>query len=81
MGPLGMPEIIMILVMLLMLVVPVGVILALIWYFTKGKKPPQLPPMPASPQQRLLEIDDLRAKGLISEAEHEEHRRKILGGV
>ncbi len=76
-----MPEIVMILIMLLMLAVPVGVVLALVWYFTMRKKPPQLTPMAASPQQRLLEIDELRSKGLISEAEYEEGRRRILGGV
>jgi hypothetical protein len=81
MGPLGMPEIIMIFVVLIMLAIPVGIAIVLIWYFSSRSKPPQLPQGPKSIQERLSEIDGLRSRNLISEAEHDEKRRQILGDI
>ncbi len=36
---------------------------------------------PKSPVERLRELDELRAKGLITVAEHEAQKKRILGGV
>jgi len=76
-----MPEIIMIFVVLVMLAISVGVVIALIWYFSSRSKPPQLLHGSKSIQQRLSEIDGLRSQNLISEAEHEEKRRQILSDI
>jgi hypothetical protein len=81
MGPLGMPEIFMIFVVLIMLAIPVGIAIVLIWYFSSRNKPPQLPQGSRSIEERLSEIDGLRARNLISEAEHDEKRRQILGDI
>jgi flagellar basal body-associated protein FliL len=84
MGPLGMAEIIMIIVVLIMIAITIGIILALVWYFSSRSKPPQLiqaPQVPKSIPERLSEIDGLRSQNLISEAEHEEKRRHILGEI
>ncbi|MEO7339681.1 MAG: hypothetical protein ABI073_02285 [Luteolibacter sp.] len=70
----------MIFIVLAMLALPVGVAIALIWFFSSRNKPPQYPQGPGI-QERLLEIDALRAKNLISDAEHEEKRKQILNGV
>jgi hypothetical protein len=81
MGPIGMPEIVMIFMVLVMLAIPVGIVVALIWYFSSRRKPPHLPQGPKSIQERLSEIDDLRSHDLISDAEHEEKRRQIISGI
>jgi len=81
MGPIGMPEIIMIFIVIFLLAVPVGGVIALVWYFFSRKRPPQFPQGPKSVQERLSEIDDLRSRNLISEAEHEEKRKQILSAI
>ncbi len=87
-GPLGGPEIIMILLVLVLLVAPAVVIVAVVLYLDRKKRgtyaasPP--PPLPASlppAQARLQELDSLKAQGLVSEAEYEEKRKQILGGL
>jgi hypothetical protein len=81
MGQIGMPEIIVIFIVLAMIAIPICLALGLIWYFSSRKKEPQMAPDPGSAQDRLLELESLRSKGLISDAEHEEKRRKILSGI
>ncbi len=81
MGPLGMPEIIMILVVLIMLAIPVGIVVGLVWYFSSRSKPTQLLQVPKSIEERLSEIDGLRSQNFISEAEYEEKRRHILSDI
>ncbi len=84
MGPIGMPEIIMIFVVLIMLAIPVGIVVALVWYFSSRSKSPQLtqpPQILRDTQERLAEIDSLRSQNLISESEYEERRRQILSGI
>lgn len=83
-GPIGGPEIIMILVVLFLLAVPVVIVVAVLMMSNSRNKGP-LPPMPPPPlpsvESRLAEIDSLRARNLISEAEHEEKRKQIIGGI
>ena len=76
-----MPEIVMIFVTLLILAVPVVIGIAIIWYFTSRSKSPQAVARPPSIQDRLQELDALRAKNLITEAEHEERRKQIINGI
>lgn len=74
----------MIFVMLIILAIPVGIVIALVRYFSSRSKPPQLiqpPQVPKSIQERLSEIDGLRSQNLLSEAEYEEKRRHILSGI
>jgi hypothetical protein len=84
MGPIGLPELIMILAVLIMLAIPVGFVIALAWYFSSFSKQPH----PAQPtqlirntQERLSEIDGLRSQNLISENEYEERRGQILSDI
>ena len=84
-GPIGGPEIIMI---LLVIGIPVGIVVVVLLIVKASSGNTQAPyPMSAappplpSPQSRLLEIDSLKEQGLISEAEHAETRRKILEGI
>jgi len=75
---------IMIFVMLILLAIPAGIVIALVWYFSSRSRPPQMiqpPQVPKSIQERLSEIDGLRSRNLISEAEYEEKRRQILSGI
>lgn len=84
MGPLGMPEMIMIFVVLIMLCVPVAIAAALLWYFVLRRKPQhyaQAPQIGRSTQERLSEIDNLRSQNLISETEHAEKRKRILDEI
>lgn len=84
MGPIGIPELIMIFVVLIMLAIPVGIIIAFVWYFSSRSKPPQVtqpPQVLRSTHDRLLEIDSLRSQNLISETEYEERRRQIISGI
>ena len=77
---LGFQEIIVIVLMLAMLTIPAIITLLVVWYFLLRRKSPPSPPTPASIQDRLLEIDSLRSKNLISDIEYEEKRRQILNG-
>ena len=79
-----MPELIMISVVLMMLTIPVGIVIALVWYYSSRSKqtqPTQPPQVPKNIQERLSEIDYLRSQNLISETEYEEGRRYILNGI
>lgn len=76
-----MPEIVMIFIVLALLAVPVVIVIGLVWYFGSRNKPPQLPPGSSRPQDRLAELDALRSRNLISDAEHEEKRRQILRDI
>ena len=82
MGPIGMPE--MIVISIVLLAIPAGIVIALVWYFSLRRKPSQLaqpPQIPKSIQDRLLEIDGLRSQNLISETEYEEKRKQILSSI
>lgn len=76
-----MPEFIMILIMIVILAIPSGIIVAVVWYFSARTKAAQAPPMRASIQDRLLELDALRSKNLISNVEYEEKRRQLLAEI
>lgn len=80
MGSLGMPELIMMAIVLLLLAVPVGIVI-LVVTLSRRKRAPQFPSCAPSAQERLLAIDDLRARNLLSEAEHAEQRQRISGGL
>ena len=75
----------MIFVVLILLALPAGIAIVLLWYFyLKRNKPPQPtqpPQVPRSTQDRLSELDGLRSQKLISETEYEERRRHILSGI
>lgn len=75
------PEVIVILVALIMLAIPPGIVIALVWYFCFRSKAPQQAQGPRGIQERLSEIDGLRSRNLISAAEHEDKRRQILSGI
>jgi hypothetical protein len=79
-----MSEIIMIFVVLILLAIPVGIAIALVWYFSNRGKPslPGLPSQaPKAIEQRLAELDGLRSRNLVSEAEYEEKRSQILSDI
>ena len=75
-GPIGGPEMIVILVILLFMAATVLLVFYLVKTISKPK-PPALPPQ-ASPQEKLLSLDSLLKEKLISEAEYEQQRRAIL---
>jgi hypothetical protein len=83
-GPIGGPEIIMILLVLILLVGPAVVIVGVLLYMDRKKRASQLssppPPLPST-QVRLQELESLKAQGLVSEAEYQEKRQQILGGL
>jgi hypothetical protein len=78
---IGMAEIIVILIALVLLAVPVGVVIAVVFFLTTRKRSPQLPPGPSSIQNRLIELDALLSQNLISTEEREEKRKKILAEI
>ncbi len=77
----------MILLVLLCLVAPAAIVIFIVLMKSRNPQPYQPPlappPLPASStvQERLLEIDALKAQGLISGTEHEEQRKKIIAGI
>jgi len=80
-GPIGGPELIMILVVLVLLAIPIATVVILVTYFGSRNKPSQLNTPPASVQSRLAEIDALKSKNVITEMEYEEKRKKIIGNI
>lgn len=84
MGPIGMPEMIMILIVgLLVLGLPALIAIGIILYTRRNSSPPPapLPPPLANRETRLAELDSLREKNLITEAEHQEQRKRILEDI
>jgi hypothetical protein len=84
MGPIGMPELVVIVIVLLLLTVPVVIVIALAGFLSSRRKapqPPQLPPQPKGIPERLAELDDLRSRNLITEAEYVDKRSRILRGI
>ena len=81
MGPIGMPELILLFVVLPLLAITVVIVIVIVRRFSSGGTTIVPPPMRASIEDRLVEIDSLRSKNLITDAEHEEKRRQILNGI
>jgi len=83
-GPIGGPELIMILMVLAILVgIPV-IVLVVLTLNKPGNAPPPpviVPPLPpqGGPQARLRELEALKAQDLISGEEYLAKREKILG--
>lgn len=78
MGPIGMPEMIMILIVgILVLGLPALIAIGVLLYTRRNSPPPASPP-PPSRETRLAELDSLRQKNLITEAEHQQQRKRIL---
>lgn len=85
-GPIGGPELIMILIVMA-IVVAIPVIVLVVLALNKpgntpppSMMPPALPPT-GGPQARLRELEALKAQRLISEEEYLAKREKILGEV
>ena len=78
-----MPEMIMILIVgLLVLGLPALIAIGIIVYSRRNSSPPPSPPPPlASRESRLLELEALRAKNLVSESEFQEQRKRILESI
>ena len=80
------------LVVLLIVAVPLLAIALTVWLvvrLTKASRrtspidggPPAIAPSTARAEQRLQELASLRAKGLISDAEYEDHRNAVLSDI
>lgn len=83
MGPLGMPEIIMILIVgIIVLGIPAVIALVVIFATRRnnGPTPPQNPPL-VDRESRLLELESLKDKNLISDPEYQEQRKRILESI
>lgn len=84
MGPLGMPEMIVILIVgLMVLGLPALIAIGIIVYSRRNGGPPSAPPPSpiASRESRLLELEALREKNLVSDAEFQEQRKRILESI
>ena len=79
MGPIGMPELVVIFVVFMIVIaVPAVVAIGLVLYFKgRPKVPPAMPEM-AGVQDRLREIDELRRTNLITEEEYQAKRKHIM---
>jgi len=82
-GPIGGPELIVLLIIGFLLFIPVAIIIGLVLYLNRKSSTPTAPPMPpaapSSTQARLTELESLKSRNLISESEYEEKRKQILG--
>lgn len=82
---IGVQEMIVIFLVLLMLSVPAIVAVVVVIFVTrKANRAASLPPQVAaarSRQERLAELDGLLAQALITEAEYQTQRERILGEV
>jgi hypothetical protein len=78
--PLGIPEIV---VLLVILAVPVGLVLLVLFLvkITQRQAPPQMMIPPPTSGQRLKELDALKAENLVTAEEYEAKRKEILGEV
>jgi hypothetical protein len=76
-----MPELVMLLIVLPLLVISIVVVIFIVRRCSSGGKPSLPSTARVSVQDRLLEIDALRSKNLISDTEYEEKRRQILNAI
>ena len=85
-GPIGGPELILIL-MVLAVLVGIPVIVLVVLALNKPANPPPSammappPPPPSGPQARLRELEALRTQGLITEEEYLAKRERIMGKI
>ena len=75
--PIGLPEIV---VLLFILAIPVGLVLLVLFLvkITQRPAPPQITHATIT-EQRLQELDTLKAQGLVTHEEYEAKRKEILG--
>lgn len=77
---------------LFVLVVPAVIVGLIIWFATRASKrrptatpralPPAIPPsLQPSVESRLQALDDLKSRGLITDAEYDQQRAFILQGI
>lgn len=82
---IGVQEMIVIFLLLLMLSVPAIIAIVVVVFVTrKANRSASVPPQvtaPKSRQERLAELDGLLAQALITEAEYQTQRERILGEV
>lgn len=79
MGPLGMPEMIMILLVLGLIAVPVIIVVVIL--ATKRSGPPPAPPQIPGVEIRLAELESLRARNVITDEEYQEKRKQIIANL
>lgn len=58
-----------------------GGVTLVVWLCTRAAGKPRPGSAPLGPQQRLQQLEELRGKGLISEAEYQQQRSAILSGI
>jgi hypothetical protein len=77
------PDLIILAVILIFLLAFVGGGIALLVYVFGGSRKAAPPPLrpDASVEIRLRELEQLKQNNLVSEAEYEEQRRRIISGV
>ena len=80
MGPLGMPELIIILLVLVGLVAVPAIIIAVILAAKRSGSPPA-PSGNRSVEIRLAEVESLRARNVITDEEYQEKRKQIIGKI
>jgi hypothetical protein len=73
-------------VVLFVLVIPVVMVVAIVWFtlrIAQNAPPPPVPPSPPVPtaESRMEELIALKLKGLITQAEFDQQRAKIISGV
>lgn len=82
MGPIGMPELVVIFVVFMVVIaVPALVAIGLVLYFKGLPKGPPMMTQVGGTQDRLREIDELRRANLISEEEYDAKRKQIMDGL
>lgn len=69
------------LVLLIGLVFFAGGIALVVWLCVRVARKPSPRAVTPSPQQRLQQLDELRGKGLLSEAEYQQQRAAIVGSI
>jgi|AntRauTorckE6833_2_1112554.scaffolds.fasta_scaffold06658_5 flagellar basal body-associated protein FliL len=74
-GPIGGPELIIILLVAVIAILPAVLIIT---YSLNKKATPKPPALPSSTERRLAELEDLRTKRLISEEEYEQQRKIMI---
>ncbi len=72
---------ILLFIVLPVLALTIVIVIAIVRRFSRSDQTPQPPPIPASNEARLLELEALRSKNLISEVEHDEKRQSILNRI
>jgi len=81
MGPIGMPELIILGIIVPMLALGIFIIILIVKKLDKSRNPIQPDNQQSTVEARLAKIEAFKSEGLITDTEYQEKRKQILDSM